>query len=259
MSPHDTAYATLGLRPGASRAQVDEAYRRLIKLHHPDKSGGDLLRAAEINHAYTLLRRDRLAAGPHSFRAAAIIPRQVPARRRGGWVFTAVLLAIIMGGVAAMQAASAGRFGHPIRLSLPIEQKADEVSVAEPLISFDDPLYSTVIDAAIAQAFNFHQTRDSSGADMYSNDCQRRLRTERSLAWFDACAAFDEARLTLGSGDVAADPNAIGDDGIDAREMAAAHALSDDSLGADLRLHEIRSQVELQLVPLLDSAAAQNL
>lgn len=32
------------------------AYRKLIKLHHPDRSGGDAARAAEINRAYRELR-----------------------------------------------------------------------------------------------------------------------------------------------------------------------------------------------------------
>jgi hypothetical protein len=32
--------------------------------------------------------------------------------------------------------------------------------------------------------------------------------------------------------------------------------LSDDSLGADSHLHQIRSQVDLQILPMLDSAAA---
>jgi molecular chaperone DnaJ len=50
-------YAVLGLRPDAGRAEVDEAYRRLIKLYHPDRMGGDGSRAAEINRAYTMLRQ----------------------------------------------------------------------------------------------------------------------------------------------------------------------------------------------------------
>jgi hypothetical protein len=39
--------------------------------------------------------------------------------------------------------------------------------------------------------------------------------------------------------------------------VAAARALTDDVLIADSRLHQIRSRVELQLLPIVDSAAGQ--
>lgn len=50
-------YAALGLRPGADASQVREAYRRLARLHHPDRSGDR--RATErmqaINRARAIL------------------------------------------------------------------------------------------------------------------------------------------------------------------------------------------------------------
>ena len=52
-----SAYAALELEPGADRAAIEEAYRRLIKRYHPDRSGGDAERAAEINRAYFELRQ----------------------------------------------------------------------------------------------------------------------------------------------------------------------------------------------------------
>ncbi len=48
-----SAYAVLELEPGADRAAIEEAYRRLIKRYHPDRSGGDAARAAEINRHRT--------------------------------------------------------------------------------------------------------------------------------------------------------------------------------------------------------------
>src|ERR671916_683191 len=54
-----SAYATLGLEPGADSAAVERAYKRLIKEHHPDRAGGDARRAAEINRAYRELRAGR--------------------------------------------------------------------------------------------------------------------------------------------------------------------------------------------------------
>jgi hypothetical protein len=41
------------------------------------------------------------------------------------------------------------------------------------------------------------------------------------------------------------------------RELSAARALTDDSLAADARLHQIRSQVEVALLPTMDAAAGQ--
>jgi hypothetical protein len=46
----EEAYAVLGLEPGASRAQVLEAHRRLMQKVHPDRGGSNFL-AAQINQA----------------------------------------------------------------------------------------------------------------------------------------------------------------------------------------------------------------
>jgi curved DNA-binding protein CbpA len=61
-------YAVLGLRPGASAQDLHDAYRRLVKLHHPDRNGGSpesTRRFQEIQAAYeqvTELRATRPAA-----------------------------------------------------------------------------------------------------------------------------------------------------------------------------------------------------
>lgn len=58
-------YATLGLRRGADATQVREAYRRLARLHHPDRSGDR--RATErmqaINRAWAILSDPARRAG----------------------------------------------------------------------------------------------------------------------------------------------------------------------------------------------------
>jgi hypothetical protein len=50
----EEAYAVLGLEPGASRAQVLEAHRRLMQKVHPDRGGTNFL-AAKINQAKDML------------------------------------------------------------------------------------------------------------------------------------------------------------------------------------------------------------
>ena len=53
----DEAFAVLGLQPGASEAEIREAYLRLMRGAHPDNGGSDWL-ATRINQARdTLLRR----------------------------------------------------------------------------------------------------------------------------------------------------------------------------------------------------------
>jgi curved DNA-binding protein CbpA len=62
-------YATLGVSPGASDAELRAAYRRLVQLHHPDHNGGSPeseLRFEEVQEAYARareLRRRGDAAG----------------------------------------------------------------------------------------------------------------------------------------------------------------------------------------------------
>ena len=46
----------LGVPYGAAPAVVLEAYRRLSKLHHPDREGGSEERFMEIQRAYETLR-----------------------------------------------------------------------------------------------------------------------------------------------------------------------------------------------------------
>jgi curved DNA-binding protein CbpA len=48
------AYEILGLKPGASAAEVKAAHRRLMQAAHPDHGGSDWL-AARINQARDVL------------------------------------------------------------------------------------------------------------------------------------------------------------------------------------------------------------
>jgi curved DNA-binding protein CbpA len=62
--PHDV----LGVRPGASPEELHDAYRRLVKLHHPDRNPGSrdaTRRFQEIQEAYDDLQSRRRAGAAH--------------------------------------------------------------------------------------------------------------------------------------------------------------------------------------------------
>ena len=57
-------YRTLGVEPTASAEELHDAYRRLVKLHHPDRNGGSAeatRRFQEIQSAYEEIGRLRAA------------------------------------------------------------------------------------------------------------------------------------------------------------------------------------------------------
>ena len=257
MSARNSAYAALGLKPGASPALVDEAYRRLIKQYHPDRTGGDGSRAAEINRAYTLLRRQGRALTPRRGSIPVPIRQRSKGRRSGrmAWIVTGGAAAIAI--IAATSDMSASRRGsaRPVILDWQPLESAGLPAISSPMTNFDEPLHTPVIDDAIADAMKFHSGSDGAGAAEYSRQCQNRLRQQPNLAWFDACSAFDEATVTL----TGEDSTQFNGSAVVAREMAAARAVSDDVLGADSRLQKIRVRVELQLLPVLDSAAGRPL
>ena len=156
MNPRDSAYEALGLRPGASRTEVDEAYRRLIKLHHPDRAGGDPDRAADVNRAYTLLRQQRLAVGPQSRPVPVVLhPKPKPRSRWTDWLFTAVLLGIVVGGVGMQMSRGKTILSQPLKVRWPVADTSFQSARANPLISFDQPLNLAIIDSAIAQATKY--------------------------------------------------------------------------------------------------------
>ena len=260
MSGEDAAYATLGLSPGAPLAEVDEAYRRLIKLYHPDRTGGDGSRAAEINRAYTLIRRQSPQRPPARRSVPVPVqPRREPRRgRRAGWMMA--FLVLVAGGFAVAndiptQSATEWSYSDPFELTAPAERQSNSAAVAP--VSFEEPLQTEVIDRAVADAVKFHAAGDQQAIAEFSRACHNRLRDEPSLTWFDSCAAFDEAMVTLSGNPFDSGP--FNASSVMAREMGAAKHLSHDMLAADSRLHHIRSRVELALVPRLDEAASEGL
>ena len=57
----DLCYKMLGISPSSTWEQIEQAYRRKAKLHHPDRGGDDDTMRA-LNEAYDLLKRIRKSA-----------------------------------------------------------------------------------------------------------------------------------------------------------------------------------------------------
>src|SRR3954468_4388501 len=67
-------YEVLGVSRGASKEELHDAYRHLVKLHHPDRNGGSqesARRFAEIQEAYEEVRARPRPARAHRAAEAA--------------------------------------------------------------------------------------------------------------------------------------------------------------------------------------------
>jgi DnaJ domain len=142
------ALDVLALRPGATPAEIKEAYRDLVKVWHPDRFGSDpgLRQKAEdklkrINQAYTVLQSDRTGGTPEPDEAAGSMPgdarwrwssSSAPRTYRGGrgrekgisrgigWVYGYVGIALgLMAGYMAIEHGTM-RGGRPA--SAPVQQ-----------------------------------------------------------------------------------------------------------------------------------------
>ena len=254
----ETAYAALGLRRGASRSEIEEAYRRLIKRYHPDMAGGDAARAAEINRAYTALRR-RGPAPPVLVRPRPPAPIPQPTRPKGRrlGLLMAALGAIAASVVLAGERADRlpGRTTDALPLRWVESLDAGGIDNRDRFASFDEPLHEEVIDRAIRDAVRLNSDGDVGSAAEFSRACNNKLRDDPSLAWFDSCAAFDEAIVALTGERPLSGSGPFGAPAVVARQMGAARMFSDDVLAAEGRLQRIRSRVELSLLPRIDDVA----
>src|SRR3954447_8272524 len=79
-------YRVLGVSPGASSEELHDAYRRLVKLHHPDRNGGSeasARRFAEIQEAYEQVRgRPRPARSQRATEAAGSVKERMATLER---------------------------------------------------------------------------------------------------------------------------------------------------------------------------------
>ncbi len=142
-APTRTDYAVLGLRPGASDEAIRDAYRRLAKIHHPDRNPGDphaLATFARLSESYAALRarpRSGTLTGGTPLSAAAsrraASPRgQAPARVAvadlpiGGsaWVAADAVL-VAPGRVAALDPAATGSAFPSADQVIRVERRGD--------------------------------------------------------------------------------------------------------------------------------------
>lgn len=243
MDADGSAYAALGLEPGADNSAIEQAYKRLIKQHHPDREGGDSARAAEINRAYRELRAARNLKDPLELND----DWSVAPRRDRAWLFVALLLAVATIILLLTQSplepssgaiASAGKSRAPSGSSL-----------------MDEPLHLAAIDAAARDALRLSRTSDEMALANVSRDCHHALRSDPSLLQLDRCAAFDDAVVQLQDRDPLRDQGPFSELAITGRIWSGATALSDDSVAIDGRLDRIRLRVELTLAPALQAPA----
>ena len=241
MAGRASAFAVLGLDPGADAAAVEKAYRRLIKQHHPDREGGDSTRAAEINRAYRELRGGKAATDPLQFND------ELARRARPHWPIAALAAGAVLGVLLLVTGPSVpltssfwtARAEHPNHSS----QAMAEPDPIEASLNFDS------IDGAVRDAVHLYRTRDEMALAGASSDCQRRFRANPGTRMLDRCAAFDDAVVGLQDRDPLRDGGPFAPLAVTGRQWSAASALSDDYLAIDSRLDQIRLRVDMVLAP----------
>jgi hypothetical protein len=233
--------AVLGLEPGADRRAIDDAFRNLMKRHHPDRPGGDGARAAEIIRAYRALRPGAMIARDIEFRDR---PGQSAAKWRW-WVLG--LLAAIAAVILASLVDPTPRSG-PARLGTEV---AEELGLQPPreLGLIEQPLNQAAIDSATDEVRAMIGRRDEIELAEKSRDCHLAFRASQDLVAFDRCVAFDLAVVLLQDRDPLRDQGPFRQISVNRRHWSDAAMLSSDSLAIDSRLDRIRLRVELRLAP----------
>jgi hypothetical protein len=237
-----SAYAALGLDPGADWAAIERAYKRLIKRHHPDRAGGNTGRAAEITRAYRELR------AAHSARDELVFDDEW--ERAGGagnvWIRAAIAAAIAVVCLVVATGPVAALIDRLSATAAPARVQVDEPLADDPM---DGPLVEAAVDAAVADASRIARGSDEISLAARSRDCHRDLRMRPSLERFDRCSAFDDAVVELQDRDPLRDQGPFSELAVTGRQMSAATLLSNDYLAIDGRLDRIRLRVELALAP----------
>jgi hypothetical protein len=249
MAGDASAYAELGLEPGADAAAVELAYKRLIKQHHPDREGGTATRAAELNRAYREIRasmayRDPLELHPH-FDGPSGIDRR--------WIAAAVIIAAGVGSLLLVDGPLASFAQQILPAAARQAPPRHGKTAAAPGDPMDQPLHTTAIDRAVRDASFVARTQDEIALARLSGACHHQLRNAPSIAQLDRCAAFDDAVVELQDRDPLRDRGPFSELAVTGRLWSGAAELSDDYLAIDGRLDRIRLRVELALAPALEA------
>jgi hypothetical protein len=242
---HDgSAYAALGLQPGADATSIERAYKSLIKQHHPDREGGDSARAAEINRAY---RELRMELGPKD--ALVFNDVEPPAESGGGWIRVAIVLLLALAILLTVNGPVAAFMRQLAQPVAPARVEGDAALPTTGTDAMDQPLHLAAVKSAVRQAVAMLGKRDDLALLSTSRDCHRTLRIEPSVTQLDHCAAFDDAIVQLQDQDPMWDEGPFSQIAVTGRQWSAASTLSNDYLAIDSRLDRIRVQVELALAP----------
>lgn len=246
MAADASAYAVLGLDRGADAAEVDRAYRRLIKQYHPDRAGGDPGRAAEITRAYRELRRN----GP--IRESLELDRELETGTgRRAWIHIALWIAVALGALFLVTDPARHMSGGLAAGSAPGLHGAGTAATPPNAEPMDLPLSTAAIDRAVQEAEALGRSSDEMALAEASRACHRQMRTKPSVAQLDRCAAFDDAVVQLQDRDPLRDRGPFSELAVTGRLMSSATLLSTDYLAIEGRLDRIRLRVELALAPVL--------
>ena len=241
MAGDGSAFDALGLGPDADSTEIEQAYRRLIKQHHPDREGGDASRAAEINRAYRELR------GQRSLKDPLELHEEWPSSVAGGRAW--LLLALLLAGTAALLLVRAQSSASSTPEQASRGQLVGAGARAGDRDVMEQPLQLDAIDEAAQQALGLSRTGDEMSLATTSAECHRHLRANPTLRQFDRCAAFDEAVIQLEDRDPLRDQGPFAEIAVTGRLWSGASALSQDSLAIDARLDRISSRVRLAVAP----------
>ena len=250
MAADPNALAALGLEPGADRAAIERAYRILIKRYHPDRSGGDSSRAAEINRAYCeLVTRHR------QFGDIALHERPPSDRTGLSWSGAAWMMAVA--GIVGLSAGLMTSQRPTGVVRAPVTAAAKETPRRSTIDIMDRPLNISAIDSAVLEAATIAQAQDELALTAASRSCFERLQKGLDLSQFDRCAAFDDAVVKLQDRDPLRDKGAFSQLAVTGRQWSAASLLSREQLATDSRLKQIRLRVELLLTPAPEDGAGR--
>lgn len=252
MAGDASAYAALGLTPGADPAAIDRAYKELIKQYHPDREGGDARRAAEINRAYRELRcsrdvddelivqeREPVDASPAGFRWA----------RASALIGVAILLLVLFNKPASQAVKQLRGTTSSTRQIGEVAPRAIGSEI------MNQPLDLASVDGGVRDAVQIARSRDEMALASASRDCHHQLRLKPNLAQLDRCAAFDDTVVQLQNRDPLRDRGPFSELAVTGRLRSAATLFSDDYLAIDSRLDRIRSRVERGLARPLQAPA----